>query len=158
MKDVLIKNNNNGLIKKLAARSLKSAKMRNIFTLLTIVLSVALISGLALFVFGVRQTDKNQLEKMQHVLYENLSHSQAVQLQKDFRITDSVTLKSGIPSEVDDYTIQPLYVEQVQNTIDTAKVAEGIYPEKLNEIAVDKAYEANRQNCPNRCQPGASQL
>lgn len=140
MKDVLIKNNNNGLIKKLAARSLKSAKMRNIFTLLTIVLSVALISGLALFVFGVRQTDKNQLEKMQHVLYENLSHSQAVQLQKDFRITDSVTLKSGIPSEVDDYTIQPLYVEQIHNTIDTAKVAEGVYPEKLNEIAVDKAY------------------
>ena len=57
MKDILNKNNNNGLIKKLAARSLKSAKMRNTFTLLTIILSVALISGLALFVFGVRQAD-----------------------------------------------------------------------------------------------------
>lgn len=140
MKDILNNNNNGRLIKKFAARSLKSARMRNMFTLLTIILSVALISGLALFVFGTRQADKNQLEKMQHVLYENLSPAQAAKLQTDPRITDSVQLKSGTHSEIDDYTIQPLYVEQVKNSIDTAKVSEGQYPKKLDEIAVDKAY------------------
>ena len=78
------------------------------FTLLTIILSVALISGLALFVFGTRQADKNQLETMQHVIYENLSSAQASGLQADPRITDSIRLKSGTRSEIDDYTIHPL--------------------------------------------------
>ncbi|MFR1725342.1 ABC transporter permease [Emergencia timonensis] len=140
MKDILNKNNNNGLIKKLAARSLKSAKMRNTFTLLTIILSVALISGLALFVFGVRQADKNQLDTMQHVLYQNLSNRQAEHLQSDERIADSLILKSGTRVEVDDYTIQPLYIQQAESTIASQKVTEGSYPEKLNEIAVDQAY------------------
>ena len=140
MKDVFNKNNNSNLVKKMAARSLKSAKMRNTFTLLTIILSVALISGLSLFVFGVRQADKNQLAQMQHVLYENLSHSQVEKLQSDERITDSLTVKSGIRVEAGDYTIQPLYVEQVKSTIYAEKVSEGRYPEKINEVAVDKAY------------------
>lgn len=140
MKDVFNKNNNSNLVKKMAARSLKSAKMRNSFTLLTIILSVALISGLSLFVFGVRQADKNQLAQMQHVLYENLSHSQVEKLQSDERITDSLTVKSGIRVEAGDYTIQPLYVEQVKSTIYAEKVSEGRYPEKINEVAVDKAY------------------
>ena len=130
MKDILNKNNNNGLIKKLAARSLKSAKMRNTFTLLTIILSVALISGLALFVFGVRQADKNQLDTMQHVLYQNLSNRQAEHLQSDERIADSVILKSGTRVGVDDYTIQPLYIQQAESTIASQKVIEGSYPEK----------------------------
>lgn len=140
MKDILNKNNNGKLIRKFAARSLKSARMRNMFTLLTIILSVALISGLALFVFGTRQADKNQLETMQHVIYENLSSAQASGLQADPRITDSIRLKSGTRSEIDDYTIQPLYVEQVKSSIAAAKVSEGQYPKRLDEIAVDKAY------------------
>lgn len=140
MKDVFNKNNNGALTKKLAVRSLKSAKMRNAFTLLTIILSVALISGLALFVFGVRQADKTELEKMQHVLYGNLTGSQAQQLRSDSQITDSVILKTGVSVQADDYTIQPLYIEQIKSTIDTAKVTQGHYPEKMDEIAVDKAY------------------
>lgn len=42
--------------------------------------------------------------------------------------------------EVDDYTIQPLYIQQAESTIASQKVTEGSYPEKLNEIAVDQAY------------------
>lgn len=140
MKDVLNNNNNSSLIKRLALRSLKTGKMRNFFTLITIILSVALISGMALFVFGVRQADKNQLEKMQHVLYENLNPSQVAKLKADGQIADSVALKTGIRSEIDDYTIQPLYVEQAKTTIETSKIAEGHYPEKIDQVAVDKAY------------------
>ena len=133
--------------------------MRNTFTLLTIILSVALISGLALFVFGVRQADKNQLDTMQHVLYQNLSNRQAEHLQSDERIADSVILKSGTRVGVDDYTIQPLYIQQAESTIASQKVIEGKLPRKAERNRCRSGvYEANRQGGETRNCLGTAEL
>ena len=45
----MLKNNNGAILRKLTMRSLRAGKMRNIFIIITVALSAALISGLTEF-------------------------------------------------------------------------------------------------------------
>ena len=69
-------NNTSGYIRSLAWRSLKSSRLRNVFVILTIVLSVSLLMVMALFYAGLNTATKRQVEKMQHVIYYGLSEEQ----------------------------------------------------------------------------------
>ena len=62
-------NDTRAITKKLAKNSLKSGKMRNILIVLTISLSIALMSGLALYISSMQTSNTRQLEKLQQVLF-----------------------------------------------------------------------------------------
>ena len=69
-------NNNSGYIRGLAWRSVKSSRLRNVFVILTIVLSVSLLMVMSLFYAGLNTATKRQVENMQHVIYYGLSEEQ----------------------------------------------------------------------------------
>lgn len=59
-----MKNNNKKIPYKLAKESLKASKLRNIFMLITIVLSVSLLSGLAFMSSSIKEiADKELAER-----------------------------------------------------------------------------------------------
>ena len=53
-------NDTSAITKKLAKNSLKAGKMRNILIVLTILLSVALMSGLALYIASMQTANSRQ--------------------------------------------------------------------------------------------------
>lgn len=133
-------NNNNKIIYNLTFKSIKTSKMKNFFIILTVVLSVSLLSGISLTMLGIQENEKRQLETMQHVIYHNITDKQIKGLQQDIRVDCMSLYKLGKSMEVDNYILTPCYYDDVQNQIVTIKIAEGSYPQKIDEIAVDKSY------------------
>ena len=68
-------NDTSAITKKLAKNSLKAGKMRNILIVLTILLSVALMSGLALYIASMQTANSRQLENLQQVFFMILQSS-----------------------------------------------------------------------------------
>ena len=73
-------NDTSAITKKLAKNSVKAGKMRNILIVLTILLSVALMSGLALYIASMQTANSRQLESLQQVFFmilqsSNVTHS-----------------------------------------------------------------------------------
>ncbi|KAI4453271.1 alanyl-trna synthetase [Holotrichia oblita] len=114
--------------------------MKNIFIILAITLSIALLSGIVLFGLSTKEADKNEVETMQHVLYYNVTYNQAEQLANDSRISESMFFKSGSRTEIDNYVVLAAYVEQVETSMASIKIIEGNYPKEYNEVAVDKSF------------------
>lgn len=134
------KNINKKLIHKIALRNFKEGKMKNIFIILAITLSIALLSGIVLFGLSTKEADKNEVESMQHVLYHNITYKQAEQLRNDSRISESMFFKSGSRTEIDNYVVIAAYVEQVETSMSSIKIIEGNYPKEYNEVVVDKSF------------------
>ncbi len=135
-----MRNNNQTVIRKIALSSLKSSKMRNLFIILTVILSVSLLSGLALFVTGVEESEKRLLNTMQHVIYQRVNAEQIASLEDDPRIDSFLLFKRGKGFEVDNYILTPMYYEQKNTPMRSVVIEEGTYPTGLFDIAVDKAY------------------
>ena len=70
-------NNTGRVIGKLTRRSIQSAAMKSIFTLVAIVLSVGLLSGLILSELGFHTAETRSFANRQHVIYEAISLEQA---------------------------------------------------------------------------------
>lgn len=134
----MIKNNNKAKIRKLAIHSVKSDRMRNVFLLITIVLSVALFAGLALGTSGIEVKDQKALAKSQHAIYQNITMEQAKGLSAVESISDLLLYKQGKSMEVENYILIPYYYDQTPTAIDNVKLVEGHYPESKYEVAVDK--------------------
>ncbi len=84
----MLKNNNGAILRKLTIRSLRSGKMRNLFIMITVALSAALISGLAGFAFGMDKKEERDLDVSPHVLYTGLDSEQAALIGKDERVAE----------------------------------------------------------------------
>ena len=138
----MIKNNNSQVLRKIALRSLKAGKMRNIFIIITVAITAALISGLAGFSAGYEKEEERQIDSMQHVIYMDVTEEQAEALRKDERTEEIMTYKQGRSFEADGYALRAVYVPKDTNIIKTfaSQISEGRYPEKENEIVIDKAY------------------
>lgn len=138
----MIKNNNSKIVRKIALRSLKAAKMRNIFVIITIAMTAALISGLAGFSAGNEKEEERELSFMQHVIYTNITDEQTESLQQDERIEEMVIYKRGSYFETDGYVLNAGYYQNNTGRIKTpvTEISEGHYPEKMDEVVVDKAY------------------
>ena len=133
-------NDTSGITKKLAKNSLKSGKMRNILIILTISLSIALMSGLALYIASMQTANNRQLENVQQVFFYDITKQQCDTLRQDNRISEMRVTKYGKRSEIENYVIWPMYIEQSEGKIQSAKISEGQYPSAENEIAVDVSY------------------
>ena len=77
------RNNNGSSIRQLAWKSIKSSGMRNVFVILTIVLSVSLLMVIALFYAGMNTAEKRQTEHMQHAIYSGLTLKQLSGMAED---------------------------------------------------------------------------
>ncbi len=136
----MIKNNNHKVINKLTFRSLKTGKMRNFFIILTVSLSVAFLTGTALFSLGLNQSNRMLLSKMQHVVYANANELQIEQIKNDSRVEDILIYKKGNAQEIDNYQLIPEYISTDCKIIENIQIIEGNYPVKQNEVAIDLAY------------------
>ncbi|GAA6411993.1 ABC transporter permease [Blautia coccoides] len=133
-------NDTRAITKKLAKNSLKSGKMRNILIVLTISLSIALMSGLALYISSMQTANTRQLENLQQVFFYDITEQQCDTLRRDNRISEMRVTKYGKRSEIENYVIWPMYIEQSEGKIQGAEIAEGQYPMAENEVAVDVSY------------------
>ncbi|MDE5741656.1 MAG: FtsX-like permease family protein [Oscillospiraceae bacterium] len=138
----MLKNNNGAILRKLTMRSLKSGKMRNIFIIITVALSAALISGLAGFALAMDKKEDRDLSVQPHVIYGDLSNNQVESIKNDERVEDIVRYKHGGSMEVENYEIRPSYFSDEGKIIASMRsdITEGSYPEKINEAVVSKEY------------------
>jgi putative ABC transport system permease protein len=134
----MIANNNGKVIKKLANRSVKFNRTRNIFILITIVLSVSLLGVMSLTQSARHQKIKRQLDMMQHVIYENVNEEQMERLKVSDEMDFLSPAKLGQSFKLQNKMIRPVYFEKDTKSIKTKMIAEGNYPKKSNEIVVDK--------------------
>lgn len=134
----MIANNNRKVIGKLASRSVKFNSTRNIFILITIILSVSLLGVMSLFQSAREQKIKKQLDMVQHVIYENVNEEQIEELEASDEIEFSTLAKRVSSFKMANKMIHPVYFEKDTKSIKTRTIAEGSYPEKFNEIVVDR--------------------
>lgn len=133
-----MKNNNRMISYKLAKQSLKAYRIRNIFTLITIILSVSLLAGLGFSADAVNTEYKRELVKGNHVIFGDVSVEQMQQLKMDKTISSSSALKRGKSFEVNDFILIPYYIEDSRNPMFGLEIVEGEYPTKYNQVLVDK--------------------
>ena len=133
-------NNTTQVVKRLAKNSLKSGKLRNILIVLAIALSVALMSGLALYIASMETSNSRQLNNLQQVFFYDITETQCDMLRQDSRISEIRVTKYGKRSEIENYIIWPMYIEQSEGKIQSVEISEGHYPIAENEVAVDQSY------------------
>ena len=133
-------NDTNVIVKKLAKNSMKSGKMRNVLIVLTISLSIALMSGLALYISSMQIANNRQLDNLQQVFFYDIAEQQCDTLRQDNRISEMRVTKYGKRSEIENYVIWPMYIEQSEGKIQSVEISEGQYPVAENEVAVDVSY------------------
>lgn len=138
----MLKNNNSGILFRLTMRSLKSGRMRNIFIIITVALSAALISGLAGFSAAMDKSEERELATLPQVVYGDLNNEQIQNLKNDERIEDMILYKSGRTMDIDNYMIRASYYSEDGEIIQYVRsmITEGRYPEEMNEAAVSKNY------------------
>ncbi len=138
----MLKNNNGAILRKLTMRSLRAGKMRNIFIIITVALSAALISGLTGFALAMDKKEDRELAVQPHVTYGDLSNEQVEALKNDGSMEDIVRYKQGGSMEAENYEIRPAYFSDEGKIIESMRlnITEGRYPEKPNEAAVSKEY------------------
>lgn len=139
-------NNNGHCIRELAVRSVKSSRMRNVFTVLTIVLSVGLLMVMALFYAGMHTAAKRQVEGMQHVIYNGLSEEQLTAMAgADTDSTYVLGMKQGQGVEIDGTMVSPVAYEDAPLKdedvhLKTVELTEGEMPESADEAVLADAY------------------
>lgn len=139
-------NNNGHCIRELAVRSVKSSRMRNVFTVLTIVLSVSLLMVMALFYAGMHTAAKRQVEGMQHVIYNGLSEEQLTAMAgADTDSTYVLGMKQGQGVEIDGTMVSPVAYEDAPLKdedvhLKTVELTEGEMPESADEAVLADAY------------------
>ena len=137
----LNKNNNRRLLFRLAKNNLLSKKLSAFFSALSILLAVLLVSTLSLYLMGYHFAEQQILEKMQHVIYMNVTAEQVEELGNDERVQLSVPYKfSETDFQAGDAKYHYTFFGSHGGAIETYQLAEGAAPEKYNEIVVDRAF------------------
>lgn len=137
-----MKNSNKKIPHKLAKESLKASKLRNIFMLITIVLSVSLLSGLAFMSSSMVEIAHKELGERQHVIYHQVTEEQITDIKGHSRLKNSSEFKTGKSFEVENYILRPYYIEANDAPMGKMSIVEGKYPSKINEVLVDKQLMA----------------
>ena len=89
---------------------------------------------------GMATENKRGLQTTNHAVYYNINHKQIEELRRDSRITDSRIYIQAGNTQVDNYLVIPVYIEQNDSNIAVEEIVEGQYPIGLYDVAVDKAY------------------
>lgn len=132
------KNNNSNIISRLAKSNLQGIRGHSFFAVLTIILAVSLVTCLTLVRKGADTELERELDKMQHVMYMNVTEEQMDRMANDTRVEMLLPYKAGEVFKYNNVKMTPVY--HVSNTIGIATYTpiEGKIPEHSNEIVVDK--------------------
>lgn len=128
------------MIAQMTKSSLKAGRLKNIFVMVTIFLSVSLLSGILLFAAGQQEETRRSLSHVQHTVYYELTAEQMEKLEQDSRIRYLLEAKSGITSELDGYSVTPWYISEMSDEISIGGLTEGVLPAKGNQAAVQAAF------------------
>lgn len=141
MNDILFGNNNKAIIKKLANRSFRSNKMRNVIAVIAIALTTFLFTAVLTIGMGAKGTLEYNMAKMMgsfaDALVQGLSEEQFKQL-KDNSMFEKVGC--WIPVEIMTNTNRRIaevdYADQTQLEIRMLTPRTGSAPKKANEVLV----------------------
>lgn len=134
-----MKNLERDMIARMAKASLRASRMRNGFVMLTIVLASALLMGILMFAVGQQEQTQRNLTHAQQVGYYNLTETQVEALQRDERIAYQIQVKTGVPTELDGFSVVPYYVSEMSDHIQVGTLTQGSLPQAANEVAVQGA-------------------
>lgn len=135
----MFSNNNNAVIKKLAKKSLKSNKRRNIYVIITIAIAVCLMASMALLMLGYKQDKINNIDGMYQAAFFNVDQNTLKNLKKDPFLDSAGEYKAISEKRIDDYILKSIYMDE--DTLRLGKVQwEGALPKKTEEIMLEKAY------------------
>ena len=133
-------NDTSAVAEKYAKRSIRTSRMKTLLSVLTIMLSAALLSGFILSVAGMAAETKRGMQRTNHAVYYNIDDKQMEKLRQDSRIADSRIYIQAGNTQVDNYLVIPVFIEQNESNIAAEEIVEGHYPIGLYDVAVDKAY------------------
>ena len=133
-------NDASAVAEKYAKRSIRTSRMKTLLSVLTIMLSAALLSGFILSVAGMATETKRGMQRTNHAVYYNIDDKQMEKLRQDSRIADSRIYIQAGNTQVDNYLVIPVFIEQNESNIAAEEIVEGHYPIGLYDVAVDKAY------------------
>ncbi len=139
MNDILFRNNNQGIVKRMAKRSIKAEKVRNVLIIITIAFSTCLILATMLYFFGTQRASLNRAEGMYQATISNLDEKTADVIKNDDRVLASFSYMLGML----DYGEYKVTVRSMdENLIQLAKypAMNGRLPESENEVAVTQAF------------------
>ncbi len=139
-------NNNRLSVYRLAVRSVKSSRMRNVFVVLAVALSVSLLMVMGLFYTGTYTSTRRQTDRMQHAIYYGLSEEQLYEIAEDEASSYVLAMKQGQSVEIDGkmlaptaYGQKPLKAEDGESVI-MPELVKGSFPEDFGEIMLADAY------------------
>ncbi|MDD3184158.1 MAG: ABC transporter permease [Anaerostipes sp.] len=134
-------NNNSRIIYSMAKNNLMANKMSSLFSTLSILLAITLVSTISLFIIGMQTAETQVLENMQHVMYMDVTKEQIQSLASDERTELCIPYKhSEKERKIDGVKYNLYYSNRSEERIRTYVLAKGKEPEKYDEIAVDKAF------------------
>ena len=147
----LDRNNNNLVLYRIARNNLMSKKLSSFFSAVSIFLAVTLVATISLYITGYKIADEKILDKMQHVIYMHVTSGQVEGMADDSRIEEAVPYKfCDKKFETDGIEYKFSFLGSNNKAISTYEITEGTFPQKYNEIVVDKAFMAklNKKSIP----------
>nr|WP_308625608.1 FtsX-like permease family protein [uncultured Eisenbergiella sp.] len=136
----MLKNLNAGIIRRLAANSLKSDKKRNLFLIITIAFSACLMLTLSLKILGENTKLNKYMRGRYQTVFSDLPEKDIRNLQKQPEVEASGVKKNLYTARIRDYTVDVEYSDPSAASLLTYGKVLGSWPEKEKEIVVEEAY------------------
>lgn len=136
----MLKNLNAGIIRRLAANSLKSDKKRNLFLIITIAFSACLMLTLSLKILGENTKVNRYMRGRYQTVFNDLSEQEIRELRERPEVEASGRKKGLCTPRIKDYTLNVEYADQSAASLLTYGNITGSWPEAEEEVAVEEAY------------------
>lgn len=133
------KNNNSGIIRRIADKSMKNNRARNFFTCLTIALSVALVLTFILYIFGSSKEKLRLQEDSPQVTYLDVTPEQAEAIKANSAVKWAGAEKKVGSSKVGSSRLSVFYQDDFYMDKDKIEYT-GELPRGENEIMVPRDY------------------
>ena len=131
-------NDTSAVVKKLADKSIKANRRRNIFVILTIVIATAMFSTLCLLASGFAVTTLNNATNFT-AAYTNVPENKVDLLVQSTQF-DQAGVHCRIPErKIGDNTLNLIYMDQAAVELGNVKIS-GSLPKNKNDIVVQKEY------------------
>ena len=135
----MFQNNNGAIIKRLAKSSLRANKRRNIMTIVTIALAVALMMAIALIPIEIKQQQKNDEEGTAQAVFLNVPENSINKLKSSPDIEWAGEQYSVGSLKEKNYTLTVAYCDQA--VLKASKLSlQGKLPQKSDEILVEPSF------------------
>ena len=136
----MLKNLNAGIIRRLAANSLKSDKKRNLFLIITIAFSACLMLTLSLKILGENTKVNRYMRGRYQTVFNDLSEQEIRELRERPEVEASGRKKGLCAPRIKDYTLNVEYADQSAASLLTYGNITGSWLETEEEVAVEEAY------------------